>query len=329
MASRFAGSLKMAMGDPQVVDIGQLSARDLDPLLVEQALDWNRELDWDFSKSADLVRKFAAAGMLSGAALLDKGEVAAYGFTGLEDHKGLLADLYVRARWRNQQTIELLFGVLMDALMAAPVIRRIETQLMLIEPATAQALGRKYPLRSFERLLMKLDTNSALPPGRESVTRRFRIEPWGDQHLTAAALVMPLAYRGHVDAEMNDHYRSVSGARSCIQNMMEFTGSAAFHGPASYIAFDLVTGAAAGISLSSFVAEEVGHISEICVAPDARGEGLGYELLRHSIGALRGSGAKWVSLTVTAANEEAAGLYVRCGFREARRFYAYVWERSS
>jgi ribosomal protein S18 acetylase RimI-like enzyme len=43
---------------------------------------------------------------------------------------------------------------------------------------------------------------------------------------------------------------------------------------------------------------------------------------------LRGAGAERVSLTVTASNEEAVRLYTSCGFREARRFYAYVWERS-
>ena len=94
------------------------------------------------------------------------------------------------------------------------------------------------------------------------------------------------------------------------------------------MAFDMATGLAAGMSLSSFVADDVGHIAEICVAPDARGAGLGYELLGQSIAMLRGAGAQRVSLTVTASNEEAVRLYTRCGFREARRFYAYVWERT-
>lgn len=316
------------MRDLQIVDIAQLGARDLDPVLLEETFDWNRELDWDFSKSAGLVRKFADARTLSGAALVDQGEVAGYGYTGLEDHKGLIADLYVRPRWRSGNAGALLFGVLIDALIGAPVVRRIESQLMLLDGASAKDLERKYSVRLFERLLMKLDANTLFPPSRESVTQRFRIETWSDEHLAAAATLIPLAYSGHIDSQMNDHYRSVAGARSCIQNMVQFPGSAAFCGPASYIAFHMITGAAAGISLSSFVGEEVGHISEICVAPDARGSGLGYELLRQSIAKLRAAGAKRVSLTVTAANEEAVRLYTRCGFHESRRFYAYVWEKN-
>ncbi len=313
------------MRDLQIVDIGQLSARKLDPLLLEETADWDRELDWDFSKSAGLVRKFADARTLSGAALLDAGEVAGYGYTGLEDDLGLIADVYVRPRWRTEDTEALLFGLLLDALIGAPGVHRIESQLMLLDAASAK--GPERELRLFERLLMKLDATAALPPDRPSTTQRFRIEPWSDHHLDAAATVIPLAYSGHIDSQINDHYRTVPGASSYLTNNVQFPGSAAFS-TASYIAFHQTTGLAAGISLSSFVADDVGHIAEICVAPDAQGAGLGYELLRQSIATLRGAGAKRVSLTVTAANEEAVRLYTRCGFREARRFYAYVWQKS-
>jgi ribosomal protein S18 acetylase RimI-like enzyme len=310
----------------QIVNIGQLSAPELDPLLREETADWNRELDWDFSKSAGLVRKFAEARTLSGAALLDGGELAGYGYTGLEDHLGLIADVYVRPRWRNANTEVLLFRVLFDALIGAPGVRRIESQLMLLETASTKSLERD--LRLFERLLMKLDVNAPVPPGRASSTQRFRIDSWGDHHHDAAATVIPLAYSGHVDSQINEHYRTVAGATDYLHNIVKFPGSATFSQAASFIAFDMATGLAAGMSLSSFVADDVGHIAEICVAPDARGAGLGYELLRQSITMLRGAGAGRVSLTVTATNAEAVRLYTRCGFREVRRFYAYVWERS-
>jgi ribosomal protein S18 acetylase RimI-like enzyme len=106
-------------------------------------------------------------------------------------------------------------------------------------------------------------------------------------------------------------------------NIVRFPG---FSPPASSIAFDSATGSVAGMVLSSFVARDVAEITELCVTPDARGAGLGYEVLRQSIGTLRGEGAKRISLAVTAANEDAVRLYIRCGFRTARRFYAYVWE---
>jgi len=313
----------------EIVEIRQLSARQLDPLLREETVDWDMELDWDFSKSADLVRKFADARRLGGAALLDRGEVAGYGYTGFEDHKGLIADVYVRPAWRGQNAEALLFRVLLDALIGTTGLRRIESQLMLVDAAAAKTLQRGRSVRLFERLLMKLGANTPLPPGRASTRLRFRLEPWDDRHHAAAATTISLAYAGHVDAQINEHYRTFAGASRFLHDLVEFPGCATFYRPASYIAFDTATGQVAGISLASFVADGVAHIAELCVTPDARGAGLGYELLRQSAATLGGAGAKRIGLTVTAANEEAVRLYTRFGFRDTRRFYAYVWEGPS
>jgi ribosomal-protein-alanine N-acetyltransferase len=108
---------------------------------------------------------------------------------------------------------------------------------------------------------------------------------------------------------------------------VHFPGCTAFHQPASYVAFNLVTGQVAGIALSVFIAEDVAHIAELCVVPQFQGLGLGYELLRRSIELLRKAGARRISVTVTASNRGAVRLYTRCGFRQTRRFYAYVWKR--
>ena len=78
--------------------------------------------------------------------------------------------------------------------------------------------------------------------------------------------------------------------------------------------------------LASFVAEEAGHISQLCVLPGLRGLGLGRELLRRSDDVLRSNGARLVSLTVTESNAGAIALYERSGFRTVRRFCAYTWE---
>ena len=58
----------------------------------------------------------------------------------------------------------------------------------------------------------------------------------------------------------------------------------------------------------------------------ARGCGVGYEMLRQSLGSLRDQGCERASLTVTASNSDAVTLYERIGFRTVRRFCAYVWE---
>ena len=315
----------MAAG-PEIVELRELSGHELDPLLLEETVEWQRELDWDFARSADLVHQFADMRALMGYALLDRGEVAGYGYSVLEDHKGLIGDVYVRPQWRRGNNEVRLFRAILDGLIATPNLHRIESQLMLVDPAVGRALQRERFVKVQERMLMRLDTTSPphLPAG--AALRRFLIEPWADHHHELASSVISLAYGEHIDSQINDQYRTVAGARRFIYNIVQFPGCGTFFRPGSFVAYDLATGWLAGIVLVSFVGEQVGHITQLCVTPRAKGRGLGYELLREAINALRMHGARRISLTVTNANVEAIRLYERCGFQDARHFLSYVWE---
>jgi ribosomal protein S18 acetylase RimI-like enzyme len=315
---------------PRIVDLRHLGPRELDVLLLEETVEWQERLDWDFAPSADLIRQFMTTRALNGCALVDRGEVVGYAYTVIEDRKGLIGDLYVRSGWLGGDTELQLFRVLMDGLGATSLVQRVESQLMLVEQGTALALRRERPaVKVYERLLMKLDTPAAAEmPRRREDAGRFHIEPWADHLQESAANAIALAYDGHIDSQINDQYRSLAGARRFLYNIVQFPGCGIFHKPGSFIAFDTRTGWVAGIVLVSFVSPEVGHITQLCVTPQARGAGLGYELLRQAVLALRAHGAKRISLTVTGANSEAIHLYQRCGFEDVRRFFAYVWDRA-
>jgi ribosomal protein S18 acetylase RimI-like enzyme len=138
-------------------------------------------------------------------------------------------------------------------------------------------------------------------------------------------VLIAAAYRGHVDATINDQYGSVSGARKFINNIVQYPGCGSFFGPASLVA-DRTDGSMAGIILGSLVAADTGHITQVCVAPSHKGQGIGYELLRRSLSVFSQSQCERISLTVTAGNTGAIDLYHRIGFRSTRRFAAYVWE---
>ena len=152
------------------------------------------------------------------------------------------------------------------------------------------------------------------------------IEKWHDHYSDPAAQLIAAAYEGHVDGRINDQYRSAAGARRFLYNIVQYPGCGSFYRPASFVAFDGMSGRLCGMSLASIVAPDTGHITQICVAPGARGTGIGHELLRQSLTTLREMGCGIASLTVTAANEDAGKLYERVGFRVLRQFSAYVWE---
>src|SRR5580658_8014407 len=88
---------------PEVVDLRRVTARDLEALLTEETEAWHTELEWDFDKSADLVRRFVDMRALNGSALIENGVVTGYLYYVLEDGKGLIGDLYVR---RAQRTVD-------------------------------------------------------------------------------------------------------------------------------------------------------------------------------------------------------------------------------
>jgi ribosomal protein S18 acetylase RimI-like enzyme len=313
----------------EMVQLGEIAGRQLDPLLLDETVEWERELDWDFARSAELVRHFTDNRALAGAALLDRGEVIGYGYAVIEENKALIGDIYVRPYWRTESAQVRLFGTIIDALIEMPGLRRMESQLMMLEPSIGAAVGRGRPahraIETCERILMSLDGPALVPV---NANPRFRIESWGEQHQELAATVIAMSYGNHVDSRINEQYRTVSGARRFLTNIVQYPGCGTFFAGGSMVAFDVQSGWVTGVVLTSFVGPETGHITQLGVIPQAQGQGLGRELLVRAMDALYKNGAKRVSLTVTAANVAAVELYRQVGFREVRRFLAYMWERN-
>ena len=322
MAARLHPALEQ---QPEIVDLRRLSARDLEPLLQEESRAWRSELEWDFEKSADLVRRFVDMSALNGSALMEDGQVSGYMYYVLEEDKGLIGDLYVCRELRTVERENLLIASALEAVMDCPAVTRIESQLMMLRYNHARPTPRADCLSVFERNFMRIDLKRAAL-GKGNVRRPVYMEKWSDHYHDAAAQLIAAAYAGHVDSRINDQYRTTAGARRFLHNIVQYPGCGAFYRPASLAAFEGVSGRMCGISLASLVAPETGHVTQICVSPSVRGTGIGHELLRQSLTTLRDMGCTSASLTVTAANEDAVALYERVGFETIRRFSAFVWE---
>jgi len=309
----------------EIVDLRRLAARDLHALLEEETAAWREELEWDFSGPADLVRRYVDLRALNGAALVENGEAAGYAYYMLEDDKGLIGDLYVRRSLRTVERENALLEWALEGISASPAIGRIEAQIMMLARDANRVLPAAGHASAFERNFMRVETRGAnLEEGR--VRRPCYIEKWSSLYQDAAAQLIAAAYAGHIDARINDQYRSAAGARRFLRNIMNYPGCGVFRPDASRAAFEAASGRLCGISLTSTVAPGCGHITQICTSPAARGMGIGRQLLRQSLMALRDMGCHATTLTVTAANEDAVRLYERGGFRTIKRFPAFVWE---
>ena len=305
----------------RATDLRNVGAGSLAPILEEQTEAWKRELNWDFSATADLVRRYVYMQALSGYALICDGLVCGYAYYVYEESKGLIGDLYVLKSHRSVENENTLIEACLGAMWKMPGLRRVESQLMMLTDPLARSVPYSGWFQSFPRCFLEAP---AVPLPPHGLPRGIEIGCWTESLQEATGRLITAAYEGHIDGRINDQYRSASGARRFLTNIVQYPGCGSFYGPASFAATD--GGKLCGVSLASMVASEVGHITQVCVAPSYRSIGLGYELMRNSIWMLKQRGCRAVSLTVTAANEPALRLYRNMGFVNKRNFAAYVWE---
>lgn len=312
----------------EILDLRHFSSADLRPLLEEEIVLWGRLLSWDYAGSAEMILRYMDARILPGYAAIDRGRVFGYSFFVYEQNKGVIGDLFVRngGRTPNRHEVEeRLLTHVIETLQQSPGVHRIEAQLLAHEtgevarPFLAQGFSR-HP-----RVFMTFDigrhsqTEPALAPD-------FEIRPWSEQEYQYAAAVITAAYRGHVDSEINDQYRSLAGSLRFLNNIVRFPGCGTFDSQSSFVVLQRRNRSLAGLILCSQVRPDVGHITQVCILPEYRSAGLGVALLAATTRGLRQRGFRSISLTVTQANDRAIALYKRIGFESNRIFDAFVWE---
>jgi ribosomal protein S18 acetylase RimI-like enzyme len=314
----------------QLVELRHIEADRLTPLLDEEIAAWRTELDWDFRPSADLVRRFVHMQALSGFALVTNTgggpRVDGYSYFVCEEGKGLIGDLYVMREYRTPQHENALLETVLDALWRTPGVKRVESQLLMLSSPLERAIPRREYFRCTARQFLEAPL-AFIEKLKERSRTGIGITRWTERMQDQTARLIASAYQGHVDARINDQYRSPAGARRFLMNIVQYPGCGTFFAPASYAAFDTTTRQLCGVSLASLVSSDCGHITQLCVAKTEQGTGLGYELIRQSLMALRAHGCDSVSLTVTGSNDNAIRLYRSMGFTKRRDFGAYVWDR--
>ncbi len=310
---------------PEVVELPQVSVSDLDPLLAEEIAVWRERFAWDFRPSADLLRRFVQVHALNGYALYSRREVIGYAYFVVEGRKGLIGDFYVSSARATPTNEAMLLGAVVQGLMLTSGVRRIESQLMMLSGALAPIPFQRF-LTRHDRLFMEVPASlsATLTSRADRTGAKFHV--WEERFGEEIAHLVAAAYRGHVDSDINDQYRTIPGARHFLTNIIRFPGCGVFSPFCSLVAIDDRTGRICGACLTSLVSENSGHVTQLCVLPAVRGSGLGYELLRQALIRLREAGCITVSLTVTCSNVDAIRLYESVGFRSTSVFPALVWE---
>ena len=312
----------------EILDLRHFTSVDLRPLLEDEIRVWGELLCWDYSGSAEMILRYMDAKFLPGYAAVSRGKVFGYSFFVYESNKGVIGDLFVSEGQNGVQRSEVetrLLTHVIETLQQSPGIHRIEAQLLAhqtgeaAQPFVSQGFGR------YSRLFMVLPL-SPTPIHEKTLTPEIEIRRWTDQDYQATASVITAAYARHLDSEINDQYRTLSGSLRFLNNIVRFPGCGTFDPESSFVAMNRRTRAPVGVILCSRVRFDTGHVTQVCVLPEYRGYGLGKALLAASVRNLVHRKFLALSLTVTEANTPAVELYKRLGFQTKRVFDAFVWE---
>src|SRR4029077_347494 len=137
-------------------------------------------------------------------------------------------------------------------------IHRVEAQLLAHD---ANAVSRPFLDTGFQRHQRLFMTSALGKPatGKTPVHPEVEIRPWTDGDYQPSAAVITAAYRGHVDAQINDQYHTLSGSLRFLNNIVRFPGCGVFDPESSFVALDRKAKSLIGLILCSRVRKDVGH----------------------------------------------------------------------
>ena len=332
-------SLLQSSTQPEILDLRHYSAQSLRLVLEEESRLWSQRLAWDYRASTELLLQYLDARVLPGFVAVESGKVIGYAFCVYEERKAIVGDVFAitprQPGATRLQVEELLLDHLLALLTHSPGVERIESQLLLHGEdqhtgVFEQAGFSIHPRIFMECCLPSVAHAEAQEPARHAALLRleqqgYTMRPWRETDFSPAGPLIASAYEGHLDSVINDQYRSVAGSLRFLHNIIRFPGCGLFDAESSRVIEHRTSGEMCGILLCSRVRQDVGHVTQACVAHHAREHGLGTLMLESAMANLTQRGFGRLSLTVTAANQRAADLYRRLGFSEQHRFNAMVW----
>ena len=326
----------------EVLDLRHFSARQLRPLLEREAEAWRDRLLWDYRSSTELLLQYLESRILSGFVALDRGRICGYTFCVFEDYKAIIGDAFAvgHRSMDDSDVTQVLLIHMLEMLRNTPGVDRVESQLLLFDAGRFARIFAKPVFTLYPRLFLECNLSgqrealaarsllSAKGSAPESDSREaspdMELHSWEATDYQSAGELVYASYIGHTDAQINDQYCSLHGSLRFLHNIVRFPGCGVFEAKFSWMLRERRSGVLVGMVLCSRVGAKVAHITQICVAQDYRGRGLGRLLLQRCLESLLQDGFETATLTVTEENEQALRLYTQFGFTQRHRFDAMV-----
>jgi GNAT superfamily N-acetyltransferase len=328
---------QIAVSHLEILDIRHFSGAQLRPLLRDEAARWQVRMHWDYTRASNMLLDYLDSRILPGFVALQAGHIVGYAFCVFEGAKAVIGDIYAYGETEatSNPICDTLLDHLLELLHATPGVDRIESQLLMFPVGALAKPFKAGGFRSSTRLFMLRDlvASANASDGRDAGRRQFDqrgllLQSWQPEFYDSAAALIHRCYAHHVDADINDQYRTLHGAQRFLHNIIRFPGCGVFDADSSWVLRDPNTLETEAILLCSRVRSDVDHITQLCVSPPLQGLGLGELLLEHCASRNLERRVRYLSLTVTEVNFAALHLYRRNGFVPLHRFEAMVWDAS-
>jgi ribosomal protein S18 acetylase RimI-like enzyme len=326
----------------EILDLRHFPASSIQPVLEQESELWRKRLHWDYRASSRLLMQYLDNRMLPGYAAVEEGVVVGYVFCVYDEAKAVVGDVFALGgvlRDANDLPLDTpqsataieqrLLRHLLELLQNSPQIERIESQLLIHPAGTHGEIFAQSDFQLYRRLFMVRSLAGLWGTPRISLPPGLELRSWRDEDLTAASRLIALAYAGHPDAVINDQYRTVLGSQRFLNNIVRYAGCGVFSPAVSHVIVDRASHELAAMVLGSRVSPLSGHVTQVCVRPEFRRQGLARQLLAVAASAFVRQGVGEISLTVTADNVEAVELYHSESYICTHTFDATVWERPS
>jgi ribosomal protein S18 acetylase RimI-like enzyme len=324
----------------EILDLRHFGSKELSAVLDAESAVWLRDLHWDYRSSARLLTQYLDARTLPGYVAVRNGRALGYGYFVYEESKAVLGDVFATPFGMDlHQELEKpideareieakLLRHQLETLFASPGMERIESQLLVHPAGVHTHLFEANGFQIYPRLLM---TRSLHGPRIVPVVRlpgSLELRGWRDEDLHPAGRLIAEAYHGHIDSCINNQYRTIHGSLRFLHNIVRYPGCGVFTPNVSQVIVERHSRELVALLLCSRISAESGHITQICVHPQYRRQGLARLLLTAAASGFVLQGATEISLTVTEGNAEAVQLYKMDGYETLHRFDAAVWEKS-
>jgi ribosomal protein S18 acetylase RimI-like enzyme len=323
----------MALGASiEILDLRHFAAPLLRPVLEAEGELWKQRLHWDYRTSARLLMQYLDNHMLPGYAAIEAEHVTGYVFCVYEETKAVVGDVFAMPNLPDgvgsaHAVEETLLRHLLELLVNSPQVDRIESQLLLHPAGSHSSAFHATGFEIYRRLFMVHELRDRWNPPQINLPANLEVRNWTEDDLASCARLIAEAYHDHPDSFINDQYRSVHGSMRFLNNIVRYSGCGVFSSQVSHVIFDRTKREPVALILGSRVSPQSGHITQVCVHPSYRRNGLARTLLSLAAYWFTRQGATEISLTVTEANWEAIDLYLAEGYSCRHTFDAAVWQR--